>query len=280
MNVSIVTYRTPLEEMERCLASLRSGVVRNIYVVDNASDPEMERWCCRHPEVTYMPGDNVGYGAGHNRALRLSLADPSVRYHLVVNSDVSFSPGILDAMTAELERRPDIGQLHPMVLNPDGTPQYTVRRLPTPLDVFGRRFLPARLMRRRNDRYLLKERDLSRELDVPYHQGSFMLLRLDALRKVGLFDERFFMYPEDIDLTRRIHTCYRTLYWPRATVVHDHRAASYRSLRMTCIHAVNLARYFNKWGWWYDPGRRVANRALDSALNATVSSSDTRQSPS
>lgn len=268
VSVSIVTFKTPVEEMERCLASLRSDVVGKVYVVDNASDPVMERLCRRHPEVTYMPGENIGYGAGHNRALRQALADPTALYHLVLNSDVSFSPEILPAMAAEMARRPDVGQLHPQVLNPDGTPQYTVRRLPTPLDVFGRRFLPARLMRARNDRYLLRARPLDRELDVPYHQGSFMLLRLDALRRVGLFDERFFMYPEDIDLTRRIHEHYKTLYWPHVTVVHDHRAASYHSLRMTAIHAVNLMRYFNKWGWWIDPRRRAANRRLDADIAA------------
>lgn len=262
INVSIVTYHTDIDEMERCLASLRSDVVGHIYVVDNSSDPAMERLCRRYPEITYIPGDNVGYGAGHNKAIRRTMTDPEAKYHLVLNSDVRFDPDILVLMEAEMDRRPDVGQMQPMVVNPDGTAQYTVRRLPTPLDVFGRRFLPSRLMRRRNDRYLLRPRDLDRELDVPYHQGSFMLLRVDALRKAGLFDERYFMYPEDIDLTRRIHRHYRTLYWPGATVIHDHRAASYHSLRMTRIHAINLARYFNKWGWWYDRERRAVNRAL------------------
>lgn len=69
------------------------------------------------------------------------------------------------------------------------------------------------------------------------------------------------MYPEDIDLTRRIHAVAKTLYWPGATVVHAHRAASYRSMRMAWIHAVNMARYFNKWGWFRDPERRVVNAA-------------------
>lgn len=268
LNVSIVTYRTPADEMRRCLASLRSDAVRMIYVIDNASDPEMERLCRGLARVTYMAGDNVGYGAGHNKALRISLADMSVRYHLVLNSDVSFSPEILPAMIDEMDRRPDVGQLHPLVLNPDGSCQYTVRRLPTPLDVFGRRFLPPGMMRKRNERYMLCHRPLDRELDVAYHQGSFMLLRLDALREVGLFDERFFMYPEDIDLTRRMHRRYKTLYWPGATVVHDHRAASYRSLRMTVIHAVNLARYFFKWGWWFDPERRAVNRTVEADIGA------------
>ena len=83
-----------------------------------------------------------------------------------------------------------------------------------------------------------------------------------VLREVGLFDERFFMYPEDIDLTRRIHRHYLTACWSGATIIHRHRAASYHSRRMLRIHIVNMIRYFNKWGWIYDPERRDFNRTI------------------
>ena len=87
-----------------------------------------------------------------------------------------------------------------------------------------------------------------------------MLLRCDTLREVGLFDERFFMYPEDIDLTRRIHAVAKTIFYPYVKVVHNHRRASYHSLRMTLIHIANMVRYFNKWGWFFDRARRRINR--------------------
>lgn len=93
-----------------------------------------------------------------------------------------------------------------------------------------------------------------------------MFLRVKALERVGLFDERFFMYPEDIDLTRRIHRHFTTLYFPQATVVHAHRAASYKSLKMLWIHMANMVRYFNKWGWIYDAERSKANRQLFGTL--------------
>ena len=89
-----------------------------------------------------------------------------------------------------------------------------------------------------------------------------MMLRMKALCDIGGFDERFFMYPEDIDLTRRIHQQYRTMYVPFVTVVHHHRAASYKSPRMLRIHIVNMIRYFNKWGWLFDAERRRINRTL------------------
>ena len=89
-----------------------------------------------------------------------------------------------------------------------------------------------------------------------------MLLRTRAAVDAGLFDERYFMYPEDIDLTRTIHRNWLTLYYPQWTVVHRHERASYKSRRMLWIHIRNMCRYFNKWGWVCDAERRQFNRAL------------------
>ena len=94
---------------------------------------------------------------------------------------------------------------------------------------------------------------------VPYLSGCFMLLRTDALAEVGVFDERFFMYPEDIDLTRRLAAKFATAYYPRVHIVHRHGAASHKSLRMFIVHALNIVKYFNKWGWLLDGERRRIN---------------------
>lgn len=259
--VSIVTFRTDEAELRACLASLDTDAVGRISIIDNGSEPRIRDIVSGMPKVRYTASANIGYGAAHNIALRESLAD-GVEYHLVLNSDVRFDPAVLQRLVGYMDAHPNVGQLQPRIVYPDGEMQYTVRRLPAPLDVFGRRFLPARWMRRRNDRYLLKDLDHDRELNVPYHQGSFMLLRVDALRQVGLFDERFFMYPEDIDLTRRMHSRYVTLYYPAETIIHDHRRESYRSGRLLRIHIVNMIRYFNKWGWLFDSERRRVNRLL------------------
>lgn len=265
LTVSIVTYHTDPDELSLCLESLRSEAVERIYVVDNSAcqgDTRVRDLVRDYGGVEYIPSENVGYGRAHNEAIRRAM-EAGARYHLVLNSDVRFDAGILQRLVSVMDGRPEVGQLQPRVEYPDAELQYTVRRLPTPLDVFGRRFLPASWMRRRNDRYLLKDVDHFREFNPAYHQGSFMLLRMEALREVGLFDERFFMYPEDIDLTRRMHRRYETLYYPRERIVHDHRAGSYHSLRLLRIHVVNMIRYFNKWGWFHDPERRKWNREVN-----------------
>lgn len=258
LTASIVTYKVDLDELGRALEPV-AGVADRVFVVDNAREGRVEEFCRRYANVTYIPHDNDGYGAGHNVAIRLSL-EMGADYHLVMNSDLVFEADGLRRMAEYMDANPDIGLLHPRILGLDGKDQFTVRLIPTPFDLIIRRFLPKWMFRGSRRRYLLRDVDHSREFDVHYVQGSFMLLRVSALREVGLFDERFFMYPEDIDLSRRVAERWRVTYFPRVTVTHAHRAASYTSLKMLRIHAVNMVRYFNKWGWLHDPARKSANR--------------------
>lgn len=262
-----MTYKTDLDELQRCLASLQTEMVKHIFIVDNSGSQYIEDFCHRYPTVTYIYSENVGYGAGHNQALRRVLKDDTVKYHLVLNSDVYFEPSVLEYLINYMELHNEVAQLQPRVVYPNGELQYTCRLLPTPANLIFRRFLPKRLGAKMDRRYTLSFWNHDRALDIAYHQGSFMLFRTDAFSKVGLFDERFFMYPEDIDITRRMHRLYRTIYLPHVSIVHAHRAASYKDHKMLRIHIANMIRYFNKWGWICDKERLQWNRQLLSELD-------------
>ncbi len=261
LTASIVTFNTDLRELETVLGLLSESCVTTVYTVDNSRSERIRDITAAYPKAVYIPAENRGYGSGHNRAMAIALRE-GCDFHLVINSDVSFRPADISALVDYMEQRPDVGAVQPCIVGPDGTMHYTVRLLPTPIDPINRRFLPHWFLRRRNDRYELRHLDHSKEFNGPFHQGSFMLMRGDVLREVGLFDERYFMYAEDIDLTRRIHERYRTMYVPFVTVVHAYRRSSYHSLKMLAIHSVNMVRYFNKWGWFSDPGRRRMNAPL------------------
>ena len=97
-----------------------------------------------------------------------------------------------------------------------------------------------------------------------------MLFRVSALKTVGLFDENIFMYCEDIDITRRMHNKFITLYFPGATITHDHARESYKNYRMLFIHMKNAARYFNKWGWVNDPIRVSTNKQTIDEISKTL----------
>ncbi len=265
ITVSIVTYKTDTEELRRCLESLQSPHIKNIYVVDNSQQPYLADFCKTINNVEYIPSENVGYGAAHNIAIRKSI-ESGADYHLVLNSDVYFEPSVMEMIAEYMDNNSNVAMVQPNIVYPDGRMQYTCRLLPTPANLIFRRFLPKKMVEGMNYRYQLKKFDRRRDLNVPYHQGSFMFFRVECFKKVGLFDERYFMYPEDIDITRRMHKYYRTMFWPGVTVVHAHRAASYKSKKMLKIHMWNMIKYFNKWGWIFDGERKKWNRELLSEL--------------
>lgn len=261
ITISIVTYNTDIQELTQCLKSLSSSLISQIYIVDNSNQQYIAEFCKSYKNVMYIGSNNVGYGAGHNKALRFALRS-NAKYHIVLNSDVYFDSNCIDKLIAYMEENNDIAQVQPNIIYPDGTQQYTCRLLPTPVNLIFRRFLPKWIIEKMNYKYTLEFWDHKKEANIPYHQGSFMFFRIECFKKVGLFDERFFMYPEDIDITRRMHKYYRTMFWPGVTIVHAHRAASYKSIKMLKIHIWNMIKYFNKWGWFFDNERRRWNKQL------------------
>lgn len=260
LTTSIVLYNHTLSEIAPLVEELKKSVlVEKIFLVDNSP---VEGAGLRDLGVEYIfTGKNLGYGAAHNIAIRQSIAD-AIPYHLVINPDISFDFHQLDVLCDYMNNNTDIGQIMPKVYYPDGEIQYLCKLVPTPFDLIFRRFLPAGWSQKRMNRFELRHSGYHRIMDVPYLSGCFMLLRTSALKEVGLFDERFFMYPEDIDLTRRMHQRYRTVFYPEVSIVHHHARDSYVSPRMLWIHIQNMIRYFNKWGWFFDKERRSINRKI------------------
>ena len=266
LSISIVTYNTSTDELRKCLSSLASPIVKTIYIVDNSNQQYLSDFCKEYDNVVYIGGENVGYGAGHNKALRKALEDKELKYHLVLNSDVYFEPSILEKIANFMDSNDDVAQIQPYVTFPNGELQYTVRLLPTPANLIFRRFMPKSMVKKMDNCYTLAFWNHKTIANIAYHQGSFMFFRLSAFEKVGLFDERYFMYPEDIDITRRMHQHFKTLYWPEVSIVHAHRAESYKSKKMLKIHIVNMIKYFNKWGWIFDSERKQVNKEILDAL--------------
>lgn len=263
---SIVTYNTSLDELSTCLDCLRqSDLVGVVEIIDNSRSDTIREYVSEYyPDVVYTPSDNVGYGAANNISIRKSLDGiyGDISYHLVLNSDVSFEPHVIETLVRKLEADSTIGLIMPSVKGPDNKLQSCCHPLPTPMDLLKHRFVPEALLpgwRRYYDLYPVK---IGHDINVPYMHGCFMLFRLSALNDVGLFDERFFMYPEDIDITRRMHSMYKTIATPDVTIFHLHRAESRKSLRMLYVHASNMLRYFAKWGFIFDRQRHVFNRNL------------------
>jgi len=264
LSISVVLYKNNIHQLKQLLASVSTTTVSHkIYFIDNSPSEELRTSLmnlAQQENYEYIfTGRNLGYGAAHNIALKQVINQN--KYHLVLNPDIKFGQGVLEDLYMFMEENKQAGQAIAKVLYPDGNLQYVCKLIPTPFNFFARLF-PVSLLKSYNEKFELRFSGYDKIMDVPYLHGCFMFLRCSALKEVGLFDERFFMYPEDIDLTRRMHKQYRTVFYPYVEIYHEHAKSSFTSVRMFAIHAYNMVKYFNKWGWLFDNDRKKINESI------------------
>lgn len=263
---SIVLYKTAASEIERAVTQfMRVPLRTHLCIIDNSPRPSTLPELDPVRSTYFFANRNLGYGRAHNLALRASRG--RTPYNLVMNTDISYEPGVVTRLLDFMEKRPSAGLVSPQIRYPDGSLQYVCRLLPTPANLFLRRFAPRSAWAREADaRYELRQWNHSTVANIPYFQASYIMLRNELCNSLGGFDERYFMYGEDIDLTRRIHQVAETLYVPDVHITHEYRRYSNSSLRGTWIGIQNNCRYFNKWGWFFDPGRKRINHQVLAAL--------------
>ena len=261
---SVVAYKTTPEDLERIVRSFCCpNLSTSLMVVDNSPTNELDAVCRGLKVKYYHTGENIGFGAAHNLAMQELIG--CSRYHVVLNPDIYFDGSILATLFDLCEAHPSIGHVMPKILYPDGTLQRLYKKLPTPFDIASRRLFPPvlkRVFRKWMYEFELRHLDPDQAISVPFLSGCFMFFRTSALAEVGVFDERFFMYFEDADLTRRIREHYDTVYFPDVTVAHEHGRGSYRSIRLFFHSCCSAVKYFRKWGWFIDTRRCAANRSI------------------
>ena len=262
---SIVIYKNNLRLLKNAVESFLNSTDDSVlYLVDN-SPTDQYSINFKHPRVEYIFNDrNIGFGAGHNLALKKILESNQSTYHVVLNPDVYFEKEAMKRLFHFIESNPQIGLIMPKVLYPDGRLQPLCKLLPSPLTLFTRRFLQfyPSWSNRLNHWYEMHFTGYDKIMDVPFLSGCFMFLRTQALRDVGLFDERIFLYTEDTDLTRRIHRRYRTIFYPEAVIYHYHQRGSYKNAVKLIHHVLSAITYFNKWGWFNDYERKHINERI------------------
>jgi len=266
---SIVLYNNDREELSRAIQSfLQTNLDAKLFLIDNSPTNDLKD-ICKDARVEYIHSEkNVGYGAGNNIAIRMILNE--TKYHLVLNPDVYFEKGVFDSIYEYMENNPDVGMLSPQVYYPDGMRQPLCKLLPTPYDLSIRRFLPFRkIVQKRNRYYELRFSGYSKIMEAPFLSGCFMFIRAEALKKVGLFDEKIFMYYEDTDLTRRMQGHYKTIFYPSAEIVHSYKG-SFHNPRLLMIQIRSAIYYFNKWGWFSDNDRKRINRETVEKIQAML----------
>ena len=250
LSIVIVNWNTR-DDLGRCLASLRAAsdqLSLETIVVDNASSDGsanlIERRC---REVKVLPlRRNYGFAVANN----LGLQEASGRYQMLLNPDCLVHPGALTRLVEDADEHPEAGLLGPMLLNADGSLQYSCRSFPTISALFFRNTPLSKLAP--NNRfaasYLMSSWSHQRPRTVDWLSGACLMARAELLAEIGGLDERFYMYCEDMDWCRRAWDAgWQVRYQPEAVVTHlIGRSSDQRPVPMVVEHHRSMWRYVRK----------------------------------
>lgn len=265
ITASIVLYKNDQSVRKTIDSFLRSSLKIKLYLIDNSPTDKLKtdlKDILEDERIIYsFNNKNLGFGKAHNIALKISI-DQSL-YHLVLNPDIEFEKGVLERIFYFMQSHSDVGQLLPKVFYKNGDLQKLCHLLPKPVNLIGRRFFGnSNWSQKINSEYELNEFEYDKCLNIPNLSGCFMFLRCQVLKKISLFDERYFMYMEDIDLCRRIHAIAKTVFLPDVSIIHRFVKESYTNKIVLKYHILSAIKYFNKWGWAFDAERKKFNERI------------------
>ena len=265
LSIIVLNYKTK-RLLRECLRSIRFANPQlryEVIVVDNASGdgtPEMVR--AEFPEhVMIESPENRGYAGGNN----FGLAAAKGRHVMVMNPDIFVKDGVLEQLVRHLDAHPDVGMVGPKLLSGDGSAQdshYRFHELMTPVlrrTPLGRTSWGSRKI----DRFLMKDAPPSGPTEVDWLLGGAFVARREAVAEVGLLDERFFLYFDDVDWCRRFwEKGWKVVYLPDISLIHLHQRQSAEgellavvTNPMTRIHIRSAVQYFRK--YWRKPNPRT-----------------------
>ena len=259
LSITIVVYRN-YSEVEDAVKSIErftdSSIKKEIFIVDNSGEHSMhlkecidfQHYLSQYPDVTYLnPERNLGFGQGNNYVLDKLDSD----FHAIVNPDILLHEDVFSVLLEYMKQHPDVGMCIPNMVDADGERQMVYRRELTIFDMFIRMFCPC-LFPKRMAWHTMQDMDYSAPFHVPFGQGSFLVIRTDLFKKLRGFDDRYFMYLEDADLSKRVNQCSKLMYCPSVTVVHKWKKGSHKNLTLFKYHIESMWEYFKKWGFkWF-----------------------------
>lgn len=258
ISASIVLYKSDVSEIVKLMNCLSD--VDCLFIVDNSPTDELSV-IVRFSNVQYIHNpSNPGFGAAHNIAITKAV-ESGYTYHFIVNPDIFFEGNVISSMVEYMFQNSDVGMMMPQILNLDGSIQNLPKLLPSPYSVLMRKLKKPKIVY--NDfinNYELRFVNKDMIYNAPILSGCFTLLNLEAIKKVGLYDDAFFMYFEDWDLSRRMHQKYKTIYFPEVSVYHGYNSGANKSRKLFKVFFNSAFTYFNKWGWFFDLERSQINK--------------------
>lgn len=251
VSIVVVSYNSR-KHLERLLPSLydaRHGVAFETIVVDNASADGTPRFVRdRFPDVRVVENAaNLGYSRAVNQGIEAARG----AYVLILNPDIVTHEGSLERLVRFMEEHPDAAIAGSKLLNPDGTVQHSCRRFYSVWTLLLRRTPLGRLLpwNREVPRYLMLDFDHESSREVDWLIGACMMVRREALADIGLMDERFFLYFEDVDWCYRAwRSGWKVYYVADSVMTHRYARESAAASKLLLAHILSMLRYYEKWG--------------------------------
>ncbi len=221
------------------------GVSFKLFVVDNlSSDGTPDFIKENYPQVEVLiPGTNNGFGSGHNEILGKITSE----YHAIINPDIVIDRDVMTIMADKLDDEKDVGMISPKIHFPDGRLQILGKRIPKLKYLIASRLRhgdkPSKLL----SEYAMLDRDPDEEYQVEVATGCFMFIRTELFKKLGGFDERYFMYFEDFDLAREVNRISKVLYFPSAPIYHVWGRESKKSFKLKIVQIKSMIKFYLKW---------------------------------
>lgn len=249
VTASIVLYNEDIEELSQTIQSfLRVPSTKKLYLIDNTSQ-KLFQGLFNYKEIEYIAiGKNIGFGAGHNVVIDKikNISD----YHLILNPDVYFEETVIPNLIQELKNDETLAMIAPKVLFPNGEHQYSCRRYPQLLELIARRFQIFKpILKPKVFKGQYQDKDLTHPFYADYLAGCFHLYKTDDYVKLEGFDERYFLYMEDVDICKKIDKLgKRKLYFPKEEIKHVLKQGSSKDMKLFFRHTMSALKYFYKWG--------------------------------
>ena len=251
ITTSIVLFKENLNELSITVdCFLKTPLKKKLFLIDNTPTKEFEG-VFNHKEIEYIPvGKNIGFGSGHN--LILSRIKKQSNFHLILNPDVYFNPSVIPNLIAKLERHEVVSLIAPKVLFPNGEFQNSCRRYPKILELIARRFtFLAPLVQAKLKKGNYFDINLKSSFFADCITGCFHLYKTDDFIELNGFDERYFLYMEDIDICRKIEKLdKKKLYYPKEEITHVLKQGSLKQKKLFFTHTYSAIKYFMKWGFF------------------------------
>ena len=238
ITASIVIYNENKETLKKVIDSFFSlNFEKELIIIDNSPKDDLKLFCENFDNLRYIfTGENLGFGKGHNLAFETLKEKSDI--HMIINPDVYFDSKEISDFLNWFYKEKDISLATPKVCFPDGSTQNIARNIPTPIALLKRK------LKLNSGELDIKDNNI---YNIPFAHGCFLVFKTEVFEKIQGFDERYFMYMEDIDIFIKAKKYGQTVINTKYKIYHEYRKGSSKSFRLLRWHLNSAIKFFYKY---------------------------------